>query len=125
MQATVLLGIILLAGPTLDPTQQARLRKLENALLAPCCYQEVVATHSSEVAKQMREELAAMVAAGRSEREILDYYKQRYGTRVLAEPLGAQWWVMNLVPVAMLLAGGLVVAGLVRRWRRAAASGPA
>ncbi len=124
MQAAVLLGIVL-AAPVLDPAQQSRLRKLENALLAPCCYQEVVATHSSEVAEQMREELAAMVAEGRSDREILDHYRQRYGPRVLAEPIGAQWWLMNLVPVAMLLAGGLVVVGLVRRWRRGTAPEPA
>jgi cytochrome c-type biogenesis protein CcmH len=125
MLAAVLAGMILLGAAPLDREQQARLERLGKALLAPCCYQEVVATHTSEVARQMREELAEMVAAGRSEREILDYYKQRYGTRVLAEPEGAQWWVMNVVPVAMLAAGAGLVVHLVRKWRRGPASTPA
>jgi len=122
MFATLVAGILLLAGPQLDARQRARLEKLENALLAPCCYQEVVATHSSEAAQQMRAELAEMVAAGRSDREILDYYKQRYGARVLAEPEGAQWWVMNFVPALMLAGGAVLVIHLVRKWRQAPAS---
>lgn len=122
MLTTLLAGMMLLGGPQLDAGQRARLQRLENALLAPCCYQEVVATHASEVAKQMRAELAELVAAGRSDREILDYYKRRYGARVLAEPEGAQWWVMNVVPIVMLAGGAGLVAHLVRKWRRAPAA---
>lgn len=125
MLLVILLGSLLAGGPSLDSAQQARLDRLEHALLAPCCYQEVVATHNSEAAKQMRAELAEMVAAGRSDREILDFYKQRYGKRILAEPEGAQWWIMNIVPVVMLLGGAAVVIHLVRKWRRASASQPA
>lgn len=121
MLLAVLAAMILWTGPALNSQQRERLERLEKALLAPCCYQEVVATHVSEVAKQMRAELAQMVAEGRSEREILDHYKRRYGRRVLAEPEGTQWWVMNVVPVGMLLAGGLLVVYLVRKWRRAPA----
>lgn len=125
MLTTVLAGIILLGSTQLDATQRARLERLENALLAPCCYQEVVATHASEAAKQMRAELAELVAAGWSDREILDHYKRRYGARVLAEPEGAQWWVMNVVPMVMLAGGAALVVLLVRKWRRGAVSGAA
>jgi cytochrome c-type biogenesis protein CcmH len=108
--------------PAVTPQQRALVEKLEHALLAPCCYQEVVATHNSEQAKAMRAEIAAMVAAGKTEREILDYYKQRYGARILAEPEGAQWWVMNVVPIIMLAGGAIIVVRLLRKWRRGAAT---
>jgi len=122
MIASILLGIVLAAPPAVTPQQRALVEKLEQALLAPCCYQEVVATHNSEQAKAMRAEIAAMVAAGKTERQILDYYKQRYGARILAEPEGAQWWVMNVVPIIMLAGGGIIVVRLLRKWRRGAAT---
>ena len=122
MIAAILLGVVLAASPIVTPEQRALVEKLERALLAPCCYQEVVATHNSEQAKTMRAEIAAMVAAGKTEQEILDYYKKRYGARVLVEPEGAQWWVMNVVPIAMLAGGALVVVRLLLKWRRGAAT---
>jgi len=122
MIASILLGIVLAAPPAVTPQQRALVEKLEHALLAPCCYQEVVATHNSEQAKAMRAEIAAMVAAGKTEREILDYYKQRYGARILAEPEGAQWWVMNVVPIIMLAGGAIIVVRLLRKWRRGPAT---
>lgn len=123
MLAAVVTGMLLLAAPALTPQQRSLVEKLERALLAPCCYQEIVATHNSEQARAMRAEIAEMVAAGRSEREILDYYKQRYGARILAEPEGVQWWIVNVVPVGMLAAGAVIVALVLRRWRRAAQAG--
>jgi cytochrome c-type biogenesis protein CcmH len=122
MIASILLGIVLATPPAVTPQQRALVEKLEHALLAPCCYQEVVATHNSEQAKAMRAEIASMVAAGKTEREILDYYKQRYGARILAEPEGAQWWVMNVVPIIMLAGGAIIVVRLLRKWRRGAAT---
>jgi len=122
MIASILLGIVVATPPAVTPQQRALVEKLEHALLAPCCYQEVVATHNSEQAKAMRAEIAAMVAAGKTEREILDYYKQRYGARILAEPEGAQWWVMNVVPIIMLAGGAIIVVRLLRKWRRGAAT---
>ncbi len=123
MLAAVVMGMLLAAAPGLTPGQRSLVEKLERALLAPCCYQEVVATHNSEQARAMRAEIAEMVAAGRSEREILDYYKQRYGARILAEPEGVQWWIMNVAPVVMLAGGAVVVALVLRKWRRAAQAG--
>ncbi|MGC8791914.1 MAG: cytochrome c-type biogenesis protein [Bryobacteraceae bacterium] len=121
MLTSLILGTLLWAAPVLSPAQRALVEKLEHALLAPCCYQEVVATHNSEQARAMRAEIEEMVAAGRAEREILDHYKQRYGPRILVEPEGAQWWIMNVVPVAMLVAGLAIVVRLLVKWRRGAA----
>ncbi len=101
-----------------DSGQQARILKLQKSLLAPCCWAEPVATHNSEVASTMRADIARMVGEGRTDREILDLYKQRYGARVLVEPEGSEFWLMNAVPVVAALGGlGLVVL-ILRRWLR-------
>lgn len=98
--------------------QQSRIDRLEASLLAPCCWQEPLSTHRSELSLQMKAEIASFVAQGKSDREILDYYVARYGRRVLVEPDGAQWWVMNIVPVVMTVLGALVVISVIRRLRR-------
>jgi cytochrome c-type biogenesis protein CcmH len=97
---------------------QRRIESLENKLLAPCCWAETIAGHRSDVALQMKAEIVKFVAEGKTDRQILDHYKQQYGERILVEPEGARWWIMNVVPLSML-ACGLVVVGLVlRKWLR-------
>jgi cytochrome c-type biogenesis protein CcmH/NrfF len=63
----------------------------------------------------MRAEIAQWVAEGKTDREIIDTYKQRYGARVLVEPEGARWWWMHVVPWVVLLAGLALTIGLMRR----------
>lgn len=97
---------------------QRRIETLENKLLAPCCWAETIAGHRSEVALQMKADIARFVAEGQSDRQILDYYKRQYGERILVEPEGTRWWVMNVVPLSMLGVGLVVVGLVVRRWLR-------
>ena len=59
----------------------------------------------SEIAFQMRKEITEKVTAGQSDREILDYYKQLYGERVLMEPEGAKRIVLYSIPILIALAG--------------------
>jgi cytochrome c-type biogenesis protein CcmH len=95
---------------------QKRIERLEASLLAPCCWAEPVSRHRSDVALEMRADIAKFVAEGRSDREILDFYKQKYGSRILVEPEGARWWWMHVVPIAVLVLGLAAVLLLLRRW---------
>ncbi len=114
--AVLVLGGAVQGGPA--PDQQERIRHLQLALLAPCCYSEAVLRHNSEVSMKMRAEIAAWVAEGRSDREILDTYKQRYGTRVLVEPEGSAWWWEHVVPLIALALGAVIVMLVLRHWIR-------
>jgi hypothetical protein len=82
--------------------QRARIQHLEKAVLAPCCYTETVGQHQSEIAVQMRVEIAKWVEQGRTDEEILDTYAARYDAKVLVDP--------NTIPNGWTL----VVPG--RRW---------
>ena len=110
----VILPVLLGAGDS-PSGERARIQALEGAFLAPCCYSEPISRHRSEVALQMRSEIARWVAEGKSDREITDTYKQRYGARVLVEPEGSQWWWMHVVPWAVLLLGLAFTVRLMRR----------
>ena len=92
--------------------------KLQHELLAPCCYQATLDQHMSDAALTMKTEIHEMVSAGRSEREIIDFYKARYGARILGEPEGAVWWIGTLTPLLALAASALVLTRLIRRWAR-------
>jgi cytochrome c-type biogenesis protein CcmH/NrfF len=117
-RAALLLWLLPLLGAVpAGESRQARIKRLQNALLAPCCYSEPVAKHQSDVARKMRAEIAESVAQGRSDRQILDAYKERYGARVLIEPEGAQRWWVYTIPVLAVLAGLTLTAALLRKWR--------
>ncbi|MBC8345613.1 MAG: cytochrome c-type biogenesis protein CcmH [Candidatus Marinimicrobia bacterium] len=57
---------------------------LEQSLMATCCWSGTVYDHGN---KEMEMEIAGMVNAGKTKTEILDYYKEKFGERVLAIPI--------------------------------------
>jgi len=97
--------------------REARIRRLQDSLLAPCCYQETVLRHQSDVAVKMRREIRDWVDAGRTDREILDAYKQRFGAKILTDPEGEAWWWNNAIPWVLSALGIGVVIWLLTRWR--------
>ena len=113
------------AGAGAAEDRNARIARLQDAVLAPCCYTEPVSKHQSEIALKMRLEIARWVSEGRTDREILDAYIGNYGSKVLVDPRtkpGA-WtpWVPWLTAILAVSFGFW----LVRRWRPAPAVGGA
>jgi len=92
-----------------------RIRSLQEKLIAPCCWSESVASHRSEIAAEMRAEISRMVAEGKSDREILDYYKAKYGPRILMEPEGELRMWAYTIPVVAGVGGLVLVVWLIRR----------
>ncbi|MEZ5399875.1 MAG: cytochrome c-type biogenesis protein CcmH [Bryobacteraceae bacterium] len=109
---TALVVLLLIA----TPQQTERVRALERKLMAPCCYQTTLAEHHSEAANEMKAEIAALVTEGRTDREIVEVYKQRYGARILAEPEGATGVWLKTVPLAAVLVGLALVVFVIHRW---------
>jgi cytochrome c-type biogenesis protein CcmH/NrfF len=124
----ILLPLLALAETAEQP--QARVDRLEHAVLAPCCYTESVAIHQSEIALKMRLEIAKWVAAGKPDQEILDTYAGLYGSKVLVDPRTMPRGWTPFFPWLVLILGVFLVAWLLKRWRAMprieapAASGP-
>jgi cytochrome c-type biogenesis protein CcmH/NrfF len=108
-------GVLLAAVSLFGQSPEQRIRHLEQILLAPCCYSEPVAVHRSETATEMKLEIARFVKEGKSDREIIEYYKQQYGARVLIEPEGElRFWVYLLPPLAAALGLAFVIYAIRR-----------
>lgn len=110
-----LLPLLALAETAEQP--QARVARLEHAVLAPCCYTESVAIHQSEIALKMRLEIAKWVAAGESDQEILNTYAGLYGRKVLVDPRTMPRGWTPFFPWLVLILGVFLVAWLLRHWR--------
>ena len=131
-----LLGVLLLltAAPglalneeiALSAEQEARARAIDDQLIAPCCFSQTVANHNSPIAESIKAEVRQMLAAGSSEREILDFYVGKYGERILAAPRASGFNLLAYVMPALAFGAGLVgVVIVLRRWRRPLSSQPA
>ena len=103
--------------------QEAEAHALEERLIAPCCWQESLATHDSPLARELREEIDARLARGESPAAIEADIVGRYGDRILAIPPGSDTLALVVVLATLIGLGVLVATG--RRWARAAAPEPA
>ena len=97
--------------------QKARAQRIENAVLAPCCYAEPVSRHQSEVAVKMRIEIAKWVAEGRTDQEILDTYVRQYGSKVLVDPRTIPEWWTPWIPWLIAILGVVLGFWILNRWR--------
>ncbi len=114
----------LLFASALTTTQdQAKtIAKLEDRLMAPCCYSQTIRVHMSMEAEQMREEVTDMVLAGKSEQDIIRYYKAKYGETILVVPDGTTGQIAFAVPVTVALSAfGLLAFGINRTLRKSPA----
>ncbi|HUN63145.1 MAG TPA: cytochrome c-type biogenesis protein CcmH [Candidatus Sulfotelmatobacter sp.] len=115
---TILLAMLLLNVTSLSDTQKSEIRQVEERLLAPCCYTQSIAVHGSEIAGQMRAEVTEMVVHGRTENEIVNYYRNLYGDRVLVVPDGVTGEILFSLPVIIVVFGCLVLLLCVRKMLR-------
>lgn len=104
-------GLVLAAAVVWAAPDDAAIRKLQEKFIAPCCWSESVAVHRSEIAEQMRAEIARAYRAGVAEKEIKAQYVAQYGERILMEPTGTKftWLIVIPVVVSLLAAAGLIV----------------
>jgi cytochrome c-type biogenesis protein CcmH len=117
MPTPVLFAVLLAVTAAANPNE--RIERIESSMYAPCCYQETVKTHRSEVALQMKAEIARMVSEGKTDVQIFNFYKQRHGQRIMIEPEGQAAKVAAVVPILFGILGLLVLAYFVRHWRAA------
>ncbi len=105
----------------LTPEQQERARALESDLKCPVCRSQSIHTSQSFMAEDMRRRVRQLVAEGRSDAEIRQYFVDRYGTWVLLTPPMAGFnLTAYLIPFLAVLVGAGALVLALRRWRRRA-----
>nr|WP_231118227.1 cytochrome c-type biogenesis protein [Lysobacter silvisoli] len=122
-------ALTLQAQPANDPTplrfndrsEEVRFHDLVAELRCVMCQNQSLADSNAQIAHDLRREVLQLMRQGKSDREIKDFLVARYGEFVLYRPqVESKTWLLWFGPLLVLLAGGAVVAGVVRSRARAA-----
>ncbi len=93
---------------------------LEGRILAPCCWNQTLDIHGSEVSNQLRREIRTRLKAGESADTIEADIVSRYGEKIRAVPPSSPLASFATWLMVALGAAGVGAVFMVRRWRAAA-----
>ena len=107
LAVTALLGVMMVALPGTEPTDEEQSRAISAELRCPDCAGLSAADSPTQAASEIRRQVDEMLTAGFSPDEIKASFVARYGPWILLTPPGAAPW---LVPLAAMALGTLVLA---------------
>ena len=74
------------------------------------CQNQTIADSSSELADDLRKKVRDLVVSGKTDKQIYEYFTERYGDFVLYEPvLDERTWLLWFGPLLFLFLGGVFV----------------
>lgn len=99
-----------------SPGEEQRFLHVVTELRCVMCQNQTLADSSAQIARDLRREVLVLMRQGKTDDEIRDYLVARYGEFVLYKPrVEAKTWLLWFGPALLLLAGGFVVARVVRQ----------
>ncbi len=106
-----------IAEPPIDsPALAQRLKKLESELRCLVCQNQTLAESPAGLANDLRREVRALIAQGKTDDEVKAFLQARYGDFVLYRPpVTSKTYLLWYGPFGLLLGGGLVVWLVARR----------
>ena len=109
---------VLIATPP-QKTLDQEVQDVGSQLKCLVCQGESVADSPALLAQQMRAIIRQQLQSGKSEQDVIQYFQSRYGDRILYAPPQRGFNLLAwLVPIAMLLAGALLLFFVVRDWHK-------
>jgi cytochrome c-type biogenesis protein CcmH len=129
MLAALVLSLVLLHGPVAaqparpeappqftNVAEEKRFHALVSELRCVMCQNQSLADSNAQIARDLRNEVLELMRQGKSDAQIKDFLVARYGEFVLYRPqVESKTWLLWFGPALLLLAGGLIVVGLVRK----------
>lgn len=92
-------------------SQRERYQRFAEELRCPNCQGQNIAGSDSQVAGDLRAELYRLVMEGKSDEEIIDFMRQRYGDYILYRPqFQSNTYALWIGPLVILLIGFAVAA---------------
>src|SRR6478736_6329758 len=100
----------------LDAAREERVQRVGKALRCAVCQGVSIADSPASMARAQLDKVRELVAEGKSEEEIIDYFVARYGEWVLLEPPRHGFnWLVWLGPLALIAAGAFVISRQIKR----------
>lgn len=99
-----------------DPAQEARAEAIGRQLRCPVCKTESIEESDADFTRDLRRVVREQVAAGKTDRQVLDFMHDRYGDFILLRPpFKPSTWALWLAPPVLLVLGGLFAFFMTRR----------
>ncbi len=107
-----ILSILVFTGIIWAQEKSELIIDVEQSLMATCCWSGTVYDHGN---KEMELNIAAMVGEGKTKAQILDYYTEQYGERVLAVPKAEGFNIFAWIAPIFIFGLGLTIIFLYMR----------
>ena len=125
----ILMLLICLATPALaithpnerlpDPAQETRAINLTQKLRCVVCQNESIEASHADIAHDLRALVRQQITSGKTDAEILDFLRARYGDYILLDPpFASRTYLLWLAPALILLMGGSMAYASMGRRRR-------
>ena len=101
-----IISILALVGILFAQEKSELIIDIEQSLMATCCWSGTVYDHGN---KEMELNITAMVGDGKTKTEILDYYTDQYGERVLAVPKAEGFNIFAWIAPIVIFGLGLTI----------------
>ncbi|WP_027581503.1 cytochrome c-type biogenesis protein [Bradyrhizobium sp. Ai1a-2] len=99
-----------------DPAKEARARELSRELRCMVCQNQSIDDSEAPLARDLRILVRERIAAGDSDRQVIDFLVARYGEFVLLKPrFNPHTLLLWLVPPLVLVGGGVALWRFGRR----------
>ena len=135
MRALLILLALLLTAPALaqtalppapyadrqleDPALEKKARDLMVTIRCLTCQSQSIADSNASMAGDLRSQIRERIAQGENPEAIRVWLIERYGDWISYEPTADPiLWPLWGLPLVLLIGGGLLVAGRIRRGRR-------
>jgi cytochrome c-type biogenesis protein CcmH len=107
-----------------DPAKEARARELSRELRCMVCQNQSIDDSEAPLARDLRLLVRERIAAGDSDRQVIDFLVARYGEFVLLKPrFNPHTLLLWLVPPLVLIGGGFALWRIGGRSAKSAGSG--
>ena len=101
-----------------QPSLDQRVHDVASQLRCPVCQGESVADSPSQLSQQMRGVIRQQLQSGKSEQEVIQYFRTSYGDQIVWSPPWQGFTLLAwLVPIGLLLAGIILLSFVLRDWR--------
>ena len=94
-----------------DPATRATFLRLTEELRCPMCQNQNIADSNAMIAHDMRRKVYNLLKEGKTEQQVIDYMKARYGDFVYYQPpvTAATMWLWALPVLFIIVAMGIVL----------------
>ena len=105
------------SGPAFeDAAMQSRYDELIRELRCVQCRGQSIADSNVGLAADLRRQVRELMAAGKTDDEILTYMTNRYGEYILYNPpVNPTTWLLWAAPIVLLLIGGVTAGVIIAR----------